>query len=389
MENMTEINLALDRNGNSLESKIEAALISVNTEFKGVLLAFLLDKDPKKAKDLVHEYEERINPTWVPGSAAFSDCCNRNFNGFVECTTVASDSKAYKEARAWAITDLGRKYAVPVALLALNYAAKHGISMYQILGPTSTQGSSTGTTNRYKAIKSICDGNATITNLTQMLGLCLQNTIEHIASFEKIGFVNKLPRVYKEQTKVQITELGKTFVDEFAAPMEQILSDSHGSSRLSELAASAEKLDLMKILSIYENIAVKRNPTSSKHRRVQAMEFIKDYYARNGRGPMRKDITKAIGVEPDPHLKELMLKNLITRVPNGREARFEIHRNGTQAIVTEEDRISGLEMLRPLLDEIMRRKTLYGCTTGHAYERIKHERAAEEAVKPYLKENKK
>lgn len=171
-----------------LEGRMSSVLNGVNTELKTVTLLHL---DDRPADHI--EIRDRIRDTRGKGYLPQV----YNFRGYGETlkdialvtkqTIVRDDGET--QVLGYSLTEAGRQYGVPIAEHVLKWVVDNGLSMYQVLGGTSSKGQTRSPKNRVEILEALSTGETSEVELVDFSGLSQGVVQEHLKVLSKIGFV--------------------------------------------------------------------------------------------------------------------------------------------------------------------------------------------------------
>jgi DNA-binding MarR family transcriptional regulator len=99
----------------------------------------------------------------------------------------------------------GAKYGQPIAAFSIKYAVDHGVSLYELLGQTQSAGASIAPCNRVRIVELVSAGYNKIVDLTDRLGLVIEDIREHldrmsklkILTYDSLNFEKKGMKLYR------------------------------------------------------------------------------------------------------------------------------------------------------------------------------------------------
>ncbi len=161
-------------------SLLEKAILSaINTEIKQSILGFCLDDGIKTESEIRKSFLE-LTQTWCPHQNSLKDYMRYTFvpTGLVDAV-----------GGGWKLSKVGKKYGRPIAAFSLKYATEKGVSLYSILGKTSSDETSSPF-NRIMILKTLFEGSQRETDLAQKLALHKNSICLHLKRLKDVGFVS-------------------------------------------------------------------------------------------------------------------------------------------------------------------------------------------------------
>jgi len=175
------------------ESRFEAILSSVNTEFKSVTLGYCLDESWKSSTEMKNSYSSFLEGSGVkvPSHMNFSDYCHHTFHPIGLVIEERMQRKEpFKYVTSWKLSEDGISYGQPSAALAIQTANEFNTSLYKILGPTNSPGDSRSPYNRAKILMHLDNvKKARKRDLSNISTLDESGILEHCKNLSKIGFI--------------------------------------------------------------------------------------------------------------------------------------------------------------------------------------------------------
>lgn len=133
------------------EERLARTLLVINTELKCATIE-CLSPTGKTSREIRSTYQQYFRPgDWVPSHATFAKLCHRT----LVPTGYVAEEEIEERGTTWRLTEAGERYAKPVARFTLTTSANMGISMYQILGQTSSPGKSSAPYNRVRILEEL------------------------------------------------------------------------------------------------------------------------------------------------------------------------------------------------------------------------------------------
>jgi len=172
-----------------LEERMAAVLNGVNTELKAVTILHLDDR-PAEAKEIKTRVRETRGSGYLPHFINFNSYGNTLHDiALVAKETIVRDT-GEKLHVGYSLTEAGRVYGRQVAAFSLRYAVESNGSMYEILGPTLSKGSSRAPHNRVRILEELNRGELREVDLVDSLELSDAGALMHIEALGKIGLVS-------------------------------------------------------------------------------------------------------------------------------------------------------------------------------------------------------
>ncbi len=174
---------------NNLEDRLAIIANAVNTELKNVTLLHL-DDVPKEAPEIKARIRETIGRGYLPHVETFRAYGNTLHDiALVAKKTITRDTGEI-ECIGYSLTEAGKTYGLPSAVLSLRYAVDNKISMFQILGSTISSGDSRAPYNRIKILGELRNSEELREiDLVEALDLNNRAVNQHLGALAKIGFV--------------------------------------------------------------------------------------------------------------------------------------------------------------------------------------------------------
>lgn len=175
----------------SLEGRMNAMLNVVNTELKTATVMHLDDTPAEKDEIKARIRESVGGDCYLPQTASFRDYCHHTLFpiGMVAEEMIRRETieAVYP---AWKLTDAGRDYGRPCAVMALEFAVDNDISLYNILGNTSSKGKTRSPLNKIKILKALArGGEMNVNSISRLTDLYPTSVLKSLKSFEKIDYV--------------------------------------------------------------------------------------------------------------------------------------------------------------------------------------------------------
>ncbi len=177
----------------NLEDRLAAVANAINTELKSAVM-INLDDVPYEASEIRARIRESVGRgLYLPGTKTFRTYCH---NTLVPIGCVVEESIRRETIESVSLghrlSEAGKRYGRPIAALALQYAAKKGMSLFQILGSTHSKGERRVPFNRIRILEYL-DKRRDVSNrkvdLMHETGLGGQNILFALRDLSKIGFV--------------------------------------------------------------------------------------------------------------------------------------------------------------------------------------------------------
>lgn len=179
-----------------LEERFSAVLSCVNTEWKSIVLAGILDlHEPKSCQTMRSEFRAIAGKCHVPAAPTLAQYADHTFVpiGLVALKVMMRIGGMPMEINEWCLTDAGERYGAPIAAFSLDWATRHNTSLYPILGPTLSPGDSRSPYNRAMLLLKLAENPAmplrTI-DLANHILLDEGSVYFHLLALKRAGFVN-------------------------------------------------------------------------------------------------------------------------------------------------------------------------------------------------------
>ena len=183
----------------NLDARLEAVGSSINSELK-IAAILALQGYPQTAAALHRRVKALAGDAKITSPNAFQDYYERSLSdiGFLAMRTyqIGNDPKI----NAFAISDAGERYGLPIAAFSLIYGVEHNISMLQLLGITSTRGDSRAPSNRVRIFELIDAtvnpnvendvGSIPMSKLGTKVSITQSDVLRHLESLKKLGIVD-------------------------------------------------------------------------------------------------------------------------------------------------------------------------------------------------------
>jgi len=170
------------------EARLEAVLCCMNSELKQAVV-LVLDRFPRTYWEIGGSLSAITNAR-LPARPTFSAYCVDTFApiGFLV-------HKRYGRGLGLAdhyfqLSEQGAKYGQPIAAFSLRYAVEHNLSLYQLLGQTQSSGDSRAPYNRARILEVVSEGHNRIVDLTQGLGLVIEDVRQHLNHLQRLGMLS-------------------------------------------------------------------------------------------------------------------------------------------------------------------------------------------------------
>jgi len=180
-----------------LEERFSAILSCVNSEWKAITLAGILNPHEPKGKGRMRNDFRRLvgEESYVPDAGSFKEYANWTFVpiGLVACKVVMSVGSMPIEINRWCLTNAGETYGAFIAAFSLNWAVKHSRSVYEILGTTNSTGESRAPYNRAMLLMKLTENRTAfsrVTDLEASLSLDDHGVLQHLLALKRIGFLD-------------------------------------------------------------------------------------------------------------------------------------------------------------------------------------------------------
>lgn len=171
-----------------LEGRMSSVLNAVNTELKTVTLLHL---DDRPADSI--EIRDRIRDTRGEGYLPLLGNFGRYGNTLHDIALVAKQTvvrdNGETQVLGYSLTEAGRKYGVPIAEHVLKWVVDNDLSMYNVLGSTTSKGKTRSPENRVGILEALSTGEASEKELADFLDLLPHVALGSLIGLDKIGFV--------------------------------------------------------------------------------------------------------------------------------------------------------------------------------------------------------
>ncbi|MBI2451970.1 helix-turn-helix transcriptional regulator [Candidatus Pacearchaeota archaeon] len=174
---------------NNLEDRLAIIANALNTEFKSAILLHL-DDTPREAPEIRVKVRETIGRGYLPSKSTFGTYGDTLHEiALVAKKTITRDTGEV-EYIGYSLTEAGKTYGLPCAVLSLRYAVDNNISMFQILGSTASPGESRAPYNRIRILRELRNSEELREiDLKEALDLYGYTVRNHLDGLVKIGFV--------------------------------------------------------------------------------------------------------------------------------------------------------------------------------------------------------
>ncbi len=174
----------------NLEDRINTVVSALlNSELKALTVAcglsdVLVDKNEIRAS-LRKIVKSNV---WLPGPDTFEAYFEKSF--FPAGVVSESVSGEIKDSVVkWALTSEGQRYGIPLAVLGLNYAVSHKVSLQSLLGSSRSSGARSGVYNRLRIIEQVTDGLRSV-DLERVLSLESEGVMRHLLALQEAGLLH-------------------------------------------------------------------------------------------------------------------------------------------------------------------------------------------------------
>ncbi|MBI2452273.1 hypothetical protein HYV50_04335 [Candidatus Pacearchaeota archaeon] len=174
---------------NNLEDRLAIIANAVNTELKSAALLHL-DDVPREGSEIRAKIRETIWRGYLPRTQSFKEYGNTLHEiALVAKKTITRDTGEV-EYIGYSLTEAGKTYGLPCAVLSLRYAVENKISMFQIFGSTLSKGKSRAPYNRIRILRELRNfEKLREKDFVESLGLNDSPVKNHLYALAKIGFV--------------------------------------------------------------------------------------------------------------------------------------------------------------------------------------------------------
>ena len=206
------------------ESRLEALLLALNLEPKQSL-TFCLDNRWKSARELWYEWK-KLGVDWQPETAALAGYCEKSLipNGLVRTHSIRYQNTS-RPVKRYRLSNAGLYYGQPAAKLMLHYSVKNQHSLYEILGNAPSSGRSRGPPNRVNLMRRFASRITSPKKLMKELNFFYPSLDNHRSSLRSLGFIEYQPRIGGATPDIQVTDIGKAFLDELITPLYSLCRD--------------------------------------------------------------------------------------------------------------------------------------------------------------------
>lgn len=169
------------------EARLAAVLGCMNGELKQALL-LTADSCPRTYIEFYKNLSS-IARVELPSAQTFRSYC---------VDTLVPSGFLIQEQYGWGrscgshhfrLTQVGIKYGQPLAAFSIKYSVDHNISLYELLGQTQSVGNSIAPYNRVRILELVSMGDDRIIDLTDALGLSIEDVRQHLARLSKLGML--------------------------------------------------------------------------------------------------------------------------------------------------------------------------------------------------------
>ncbi|MBS3081062.1 helix-turn-helix transcriptional regulator [Candidatus Pacearchaeota archaeon] len=173
----------------SLENRLASVANAINTELKSATLLHL-DDTPREAREIKQRVRETIGKGYLPVVNTFKAYGNTLHDiALVARQTIVRDTGEVAHV-GYSLTEAGNRYGLSAAVMSLEYSIENNISMFQILGSTTSHGDSRSPYNRMKILDELRKKRELREiDLERLLNLSKQSINYHLEALTKIGFV--------------------------------------------------------------------------------------------------------------------------------------------------------------------------------------------------------
>ncbi|MEK6953132.1 MAG: hypothetical protein AABX29_09035 [Nanoarchaeota archaeon] len=174
-----------------LEGRLNAVFNIVNTELKSATL-LALDDSPVEASEIKARVRKFVGQGHLPRSPVFGQYCHQSLYPIGAVIEETIRREGVEDIHlAYSLTEAGKRYGRPIATLALQYAVKNNLSLYQILRSTQSTGETRAPLNRIKILKLLYKrGNLREADLVEDMIQGASNIHRSLQDLKKIGFVD-------------------------------------------------------------------------------------------------------------------------------------------------------------------------------------------------------
>jgi DNA-binding MarR family transcriptional regulator len=176
---------------NDLEGRLDAILNVVNSELKSVTLLHLREQAMNGSEIRTAIRKNLREGVYLVLYPTFTGYCKNSLFpiGMVAREEILEDG-SINALIGYSITEAGIKYGLPIAAFSLAYAHENDVSLFSILGPTSSQGDSRAPSNRIKILKFLRNREkVSETEIASDICLGENNILEHFKALSLAGFL--------------------------------------------------------------------------------------------------------------------------------------------------------------------------------------------------------
>ncbi len=336
------------------EGKLNAILLSVNSEYKSATLGWFLDKNFRTKNEIKDISKIYLNSSVKNLNAAtYKDYCTYTFIpiGAVAEEKIKSKGRTYSFSH-YKLTPDGEKYAKPIAQFALKTAVEIGISMHEIFGNTATPGETGSPYNTARILLELeKEDNIRNLEIANRLGLDQGVVADQISRLKKIGFCShesihseitgssKYERACEEtpegiawnstrlgsgkKSVTSLTEKGREFVQEFLIPVHQALKKD-------DLSAINKEIEILKDISVaqsyitrgfklYENVSAYSKSKSKDENLSAVLRLLKN------KEMSHKEVSEELGNKATLYLHILSERGEIISKKEGKKVIYSLN----------------------------------------------------------------
>jgi predicted HTH transcriptional regulator len=122
------------------------------------------------------------------------------------------------------LTGAGLHYGLPIAAFSLVFAVNNNLSLYSVLGPTTSPGDSRSPRNRIKIIEALASNEKTTTEFFRESLLDNQSVRNHLIQLRKIGILDfDSSQRLRRRLAVNLTPVGRDFFENYISPIKKAL----------------------------------------------------------------------------------------------------------------------------------------------------------------------
>ncbi|MAG85864.1 MAG: hypothetical protein CMB97_00400 [Flavobacteriaceae bacterium] len=208
------------------ESRLEALLAGLNTEPKQVLvLTCLDDTEWQTATDLWYNWKE-LEADWLPISNHFAEYCKYRLipNGLAQTQSILYPNTT-RPVKRYKLSEEGYYYGRPASVLMLKYSIETQKPLQSIIGKNNSSWKNTRPpANRVKLLRLLDSGITSIKELAHRLDVDVVSIVNNRLALNSSGLIEYQPERGRGRPNIQITSVGKHFLEELVKPLYSLCS---------------------------------------------------------------------------------------------------------------------------------------------------------------------